>query len=79
MLFWILLALMTGAAIFAVLWPLSRRHSNPLSSSAADVTVYRDQLAEIANDRARGLIGERETEAARIEIARRLIGASNES
>jgi cytochrome c-type biogenesis protein CcmH len=79
MLFWILLALMTGAAIFAVLWPLSWRHSNPLSSSAADVAVYRDQLAEIANDRARGLIGERETEAARIEIARRLIGASNES
>lgn len=78
MLFWFLLALMTGAAIFAVLWPLSRRHSNPLSSSAADMAVYRDQLTEIANDRARGLIGEREAEAARIEIARRLIGASNE-
>jgi cytochrome c-type biogenesis protein CcmH len=77
MLFWFLLALMTGAAIFAVLWPLSRRQSNPLSTSTADVAVYRDQLTEVANDRARGLIGEREAEAARIEIARRLIGASN--
>ncbi|HVT55837.1 MAG TPA: c-type cytochrome biogenesis protein CcmI [Xanthobacteraceae bacterium] len=78
MLFWFLLALMTGAAIFAVLWPLSRRHSNPRSTSAADVAVYRDQLAEVANDRARDLIGEREAEAARIEIARRLISASSE-
>lgn len=79
MLFWSLLALMTGVAVFSVLWPLGFRHSKNVPASAADAAVYRDQLAEIANDRARGLIADSEAEAARIEIARRLIGASKDS
>jgi cytochrome c-type biogenesis protein CcmH len=39
--------------------------------------VYRDQLGEIEQDRARGLIGESEAEAARLEIARRLLQADS--
>ncbi len=77
MLFWFLLALMTGAAVFSVLWPLVRRRSNVISENAADVAVYRDQLAEIKNEQARGLIAEPEAEAARTEIARRLMAAAN--
>ncbi len=77
MLFWFLLALMTGAAVFSVLWPLGRRRSNVISENAADVAVYRDQLAEIKNEQARGLIAEPEAEAARTEIARRLMAAAN--
>jgi cytochrome c-type biogenesis protein CcmH len=38
--------------------------------------VYRDQLSEIKADSARGLIAASEAEAARVEIARRLIGVS---
>lgn len=76
MLFWFLLALMTGAAIFSVLWPLSFRHPNGFSDGAADIAVYRDQLSEIKADSARGLIAAPEAEAARVEIARRLIGVS---
>lgn len=71
---WFVLALMTAAAVFAVLWPLGRRA--PLSDGS-DVAVYRDQLDEIARDRAAGLIGEREAEAARIEVSRRLIAAAD--
>ena len=71
---WLVLALMTAAAIFAVLWPLSRRALRPAGS---DVAVYRDQLDEIERDRAAGLIGEREAEAARIEVSRRLIAAAD--
>jgi len=78
MLFWFLLALMTGAAIFSVLWPLGLRRSAALTAGEADTAVYRDQLAEIEKDRERGLIGAAEAEAARIEVARRLIEASNE-
>jgi cytochrome c-type biogenesis protein CcmH len=78
MLFWFLLALMTGVAVFSVLWPLGFRHSKGIPASAADAAVYRDQLAEVANDRARGLIADSEAEAARIEIARRLIGTSKQ-
>ena len=71
---WFVLALMTAAAIFAVLWPLGRRSSAP---SGSDVEVYRDQLAEIDRDQANGLIGAREAEAARVEISRRLIAAAD--
>jgi cytochrome c-type biogenesis protein CcmH len=65
---------MTAAAIFAVLWPLSRRGA---LRSGSDVAVYRDQLDEIDRDRAAGLIGEREAEAARVEVSRRLIAAAD--
>ena len=71
---WFVMALMTAAAIFAVLWPLSRK--KPLASGS-DVAVYRDQLDEIERDRAAGLIGEAEAEAARIEVSRRLLAAAD--
>src|SRR3954463_703312 len=74
MMLWLVLALMTAAAIFAVLWPLSRRGA---LRGGSDVAVYRDQLDEIERDRVAGLIGEREAEAARIEVSRRLIAAAD--
>ena len=71
---WLVLALMTAAALFAVLWPLSRR---PVAASAApDVAIYRDQLAEIERDRAAGALGAAEAQAARIEVSRRLLAAA---
>jgi cytochrome c-type biogenesis protein CcmH len=74
MMLWFVMALMTAAAIFAVLWPLARR--TPLRSGS-DIAVYRDQLDEIERDRAAGLIGEREAEAARVEVSRRLLAAAD--
>ena len=71
---WLVLTLMTAAAIFAVLWPLSRRA--PLRSGS-DVAVYRDQLEEIERDRAASLIGDREAEAARLEVSRRLLASAD--
>src|SRR5260221_14051392 len=71
---WFVMALMTAAAILAVLWPLSRR--GPLSSGS-DVEVYRDQLNEIDRDRAAGRISEGEAEAARVEVSRRLLAAAD--
>ncbi len=70
-----LFALMTAVAIFAVLWPLADR--NRKGRSGSDLAVYRDQLDEIQRDRAAGLIGEAEAEAARVEVSRRLIGAAD--
>jgi cytochrome c-type biogenesis protein CcmH len=72
---WFVLALMTAAAIFAVLWPLSRSGRAPRSGS--DVAVYRDQLEEIRRDQAAGLIGESEAAAAQVEVSRRLIAAAD--
>jgi cytochrome c-type biogenesis protein CcmH len=72
---WFAFALMTAAAIFAVLWPLSRRASALRSGS--DVEVYRDQLEEIRRDQASGLIGDSEAAAAQVEVSRRLIAAAD--
>jgi len=69
---WFVFALMTVAAIFAVLWPLGRRS---LPQSGSEAVVYRDQLAEIDRDVAGGMIGRSEAEAARVEISRRLLAA----
>jgi cytochrome c-type biogenesis protein CcmH len=72
---WFVFALMTVAAIFAVLWPLSRGASAPAGGNEA--AVYKDQLAEIERDAAAGLIGVAEAEAARVEIGRRLLAAAD--
>ena len=71
---WLIIALMTAAAVFSVLWPLARR--TPLRTGS-DLAVYRDQLDEVERDRSAGLIGEREAEAARVEVSRRLIAAAD--
>ena len=72
---WFVFALMTAAAIFAVLWPLGRGHQPP--SDGNEANVYKDQLTEIDRDVAAGLIGAPEAEAARVEISRRLLAAAD--
>ena len=72
---WFGLALMTAAAILAVLWPLARRASP--SRSGSDVAIYRDQLDEIERDRAAGLIEDNEAASAQVEVSRRLIAAAD--
>ena len=72
---WLVLALMTAAAMFAVLWPLAR--SRRVDGDASDVVIYRDQLDEIERDRASGTIGTAEADAARVEVSRRLLAAAD--
>ncbi|MBV8835701.1 MAG: c-type cytochrome biogenesis protein CcmI [Alphaproteobacteria bacterium] len=76
MMLWFLFALMTAAAIFAVLWPLGRG-ARVVRDADGDIAVYRDQLDEIARDSANGLIGDAEAKAARVEVSRRLIAAAD--
>jgi cytochrome c-type biogenesis protein CcmH len=72
---WFVFALMTAAAIFAVLWPLGR--GGRPQHDASEAAVYKDQLSEIDRDVAAGLIGRPEAEAARVEISRRLLAAAD--
>jgi cytochrome c-type biogenesis protein CcmH len=74
MILWVIFALMTAAAIFAVLWSLGRVPR--AAGGGSDLVVYKDQLKEIDRDRASGLIGEAEAEAARLEVSRRLLAAA---
>ena len=73
MMLWFVFALMTAAAIFAVLWPLSR--AGRPQQDGNEAAVYRDQLTEIDRDVATGLINPPEAAAARVEISRRLLAA----
>jgi cytochrome c-type biogenesis protein CcmH len=72
---WLIFALMTAAAVFAVLWPLRRQLDAVRSGN--DVAVYRDQLDEIERDQAADRIGKAEAEAARVEVSRRLLAAAD--
>jgi cytochrome c-type biogenesis protein CcmH len=72
---WLVFALMTAAAVFAVLWPLSR--AGYPQQDGSETIVYRDQLTEIDRDAATGLINPPEAAAARVEIGRRLIAAAD--
>ncbi|SIS51657.1 c-type cytochrome biogenesis protein CcmI [Phaeovulum vinaykumarii] len=82
--FWILTA--AGAAIVTLAMALAvlrgaRRglRGEEAEASADDGTdqqIYRDQLAEIARDLERGVIGAEEAERARIEVSRRLLEAA---
>ena len=75
MLLWVFLAVMTGAAVLVVLWPLSK----PSADRRLDggVQFYKAPLAQIGRDCGRGLLGEAEAEAARIESGRRLLRATS--
>src|ERR1700722_20557396 len=74
---WVFIALMTAAAVMAVLWPLARRAG--AAREASDVAVYTDQLDEIERDQGFGLIAPTEADAARVEVSRRLIAAADEA
>jgi cytochrome c-type biogenesis protein CcmH len=79
MLLWIAFALLTAAVLAWVLAPLAQSApvgDAPASAEAGARAVYRDQLAEIEAERAAGLIGAAEAEAARIEVSRRLLASA---
>jgi cytochrome c-type biogenesis protein CcmH len=70
---WFILALMTAAAVFAVLWPLGRAQR---MRSGNETAIYKDQLVEIERDRSAGLVSGTDADAARVEISRRLLAAA---
>jgi cytochrome c-type biogenesis protein CcmH len=74
-LLWVIFAALTALVLFVLLRPLTRGKEDDAARGLFDAAVYRDQLAEIDSDRERGLLSEADAEAARTEIARRLLGA----
>jgi cytochrome c-type biogenesis protein CcmH len=78
MLVWIGFAILAAAVTWAVTRPLLAHADAKASAPDSELAVYRDQLAEIETERADGLIAGSEAEAARIEVARRLIRTAEE-
>ncbi len=75
MLLWVVFALLTVITAVIVVSPYWRGRSGR-SAQAQDLAVYKQQLAEIEDESARGLLGEAEAQAARIEVSRRILAAS---
>ncbi|HYU12500.1 MAG TPA: c-type cytochrome biogenesis protein CcmI, partial [Stellaceae bacterium] len=64
---------LTMLALAMLLVPLLLRRQRDASREAYNLAVYRDQLAEIDRDLARGLLNAEQAEAARAEIGRRIL------
>jgi cytochrome c-type biogenesis protein CcmH len=69
---WLAIALLTAAALLALLWPLLRA-AEPALPVGGDDAVYRDQLNELQRDLDRRLIDPEAAASARLEIERRLL------
>ena len=74
MLFWITACLIV-ALVAATLLPSLLRPAQPAAVETSDMRVYRDQLAEVDRDLARGLLDVAEAGRTRTEISRRLLTA----
>ncbi len=71
---WSLFALLTGGAVFAILWPLARPAQR--GATAPDVAFYQAKLEEIARDQARANLAPEEAALAKTEAARQLLAVS---
>lgn len=76
MIFWTAVAAAAVIVILLVLRPLLRGASEAEGEHTPEVDIYKDQLAEVEQDILRGVISERDAEAAKTEIARRLLAAA---
>lgn len=73
------LALLSAGVVLLLLPALLERRARARSRAEFDLAVYADQLAEIARDLDRGVIGEQEATAAKAEIERRMLRAAEEA
>jgi cytochrome c-type biogenesis protein CcmH len=74
--FWIAAAILTAGVVGLLTLPLMRRAAPAVSTEEADLAVYRDQLAELERDRARGLVEPDQAAALEAEIGRRMLGVA---
>jgi cytochrome c-type biogenesis protein CcmH len=75
-LFWVIAALLVGLALAFLVTPLVRNHAasgGSASRAAANLTVFRDQFAELDADLAAGSIGREQWAAARGDLQRGLL------
>ncbi|MFC3227117.1 c-type cytochrome biogenesis protein CcmI [Marinibaculum pumilum] len=78
--FWLIIGLLAAAVAVALVLPLVLARRQPLPDAAAhDRAVYRDQLAEVERDLARGVLDESAAAAARVEIQRRILRTDREA
>lgn len=75
MTFWIVAALVALTVTATLVVILLRGGAAEAETETSDVQVYRDQLAEVDRDLARGVIGAEDAERVRLEVSRRILAA----
>lgn len=79
MLLWLIFAVMTAAVLVVVLRPAFASASGTASAEGASVAVYKDQLADLDKQLARGQVDASEYDSLRTEIARRILRVGGEA
>lgn len=78
MTFWLVGGALILITLGVLVAPLLRRVKAPAPRAGHDLAVYKDQLAEVERDLARGVLEPAEAEAARHEVERRLLAVAPE-
>ena len=73
---WIVLTVLTSAAAILVAAPFIRRLDGAAANPDQAITVYKDQLAELAREREQGLLDEQSATLAQTEIERRILASA---
>lgn len=77
MIFWIIITALAVAVTAILLRAASKGQDTSAPASAYDLKVYRDQLAEVDRDMARGIVNPEDAERTRTEISRRILAADS--
>lgn len=75
MTFWLLTSILALCAFAVLAMSILRGHRGARPAAEFDLKVYRDQLAEVDRDHARGVIAKDDAERLRTEISRRILAA----
>ncbi|WP_171179478.1 c-type cytochrome biogenesis protein CcmI [Ruegeria sp. HKCCA4633] len=78
MTFWVLIFIVALLIAAFLCFALLHNRSGEKPSAAYDLEVYREQLAGVDKDLARGVIGEADAERVRTEISRRILAADEQ-
>lgn len=73
--FWIATGAFSALVVLVLMLAVLRPRKAAVPAAAYDLQVYRDQLAEVEKDIARGILSEDEAARARTEVSRRLLDA----
>ena len=74
--FWIAAGLLTAAVVALLALPLMRKATPGDLGGGTDLAVYRDQLAELEREKARGLVEAEQAASLETEISRRMLNAA---
>jgi cytochrome c-type biogenesis protein CcmH len=73
LMFWLIASAMTVLVLGLLLWPLLKRPAAATGEQEKTLSVYRQQFAELEQDRTNGLLTDEQYQLARRELERRLL------